>query len=63
MITTPPRRRIIVNWTFPRNRRKRIRGEEKVGIEVFLEIPAQPQGEAVRSSFVPRPGGLPQPAL
>jgi hypothetical protein len=63
MIKTPPRSRTIVNWTFPRNRRRRIRGEGKVGIEVFLEIPAQPQGEAGRGFFFPRLGNLPQPAL
>jgi hypothetical protein len=63
MINTPPRRRTIVNWTFPRNRRKRIRGDGGVGIKVFLEILAQSQGEAGRGFFFPRLGNLPQPAL
>jgi hypothetical protein len=63
MINTPPRRRTIVNWTFPRNRRERIRMDAEVGIDVFLEIPAEPQGEGGRGFFFPRLGDLPQPAL
>jgi hypothetical protein len=63
MINTPPRRRTIVNWTFPRNRRKRISGDGDVAIEVLLGLPALPQGEARGGFFFPRLGNLPQPAL